>query len=140
MLIIDFYTLQTIYTLNFLKHVILNCTNTFDFQDIVWIYATFGKFITSLKESTVCDLDSGTVRNKVCFCLTCFRACNDDLTFLLCIFDISNTGKLCDNGKSFRFSCLKKLLNTRKTLCNIITCNTTGVECTHRKLCTRLTD
>ena len=104
------------------------------------IYTTFGKLITSFKECTISDLDSGTVRDEVSFCLTCLRASNDDLTFFLCIFNSSNTSKLCDDSKSFRFSCLKKLLNTRKTLCDIITGNTTGVESTHCKLCTRLTD
>ena len=30
MLIVDFYTLQTVYTLYLAEHVILNCTDTFD--------------------------------------------------------------------------------------------------------------
>ena len=48
MLIINFYTLQTVYALYFTEHIILNRTNTFNFQDVMWIYTTFCQLITSL--------------------------------------------------------------------------------------------
>ena len=104
------------------------------------IYATFCKLITGFKNLSVCDLDTGSVRNKVSLGFTCFLICNDNFTFLLSVIDNSNTRNLCDDGKTFRLSCLKKLLDTRKTLCDISTGNTTTMECTHGKLCTRLTD
>ena len=47
---------------------------------------------------------------------------------------------LCDDRKSLRLSCLKKLLDTGKTLCDISAGNTAGMEGTHGQLCTRLTD
>ena len=140
MLIADLNTLETIYTLYFTDHIILNCTYTLNSQDIMRIYATFCKFITCFKDLSVCDLDTGSVWNKVSLGFTCFLICNDNFTFLLSVIDSSNTRNLCDDGKTFRLSCLKKLLDTRKTLCDISTGNTTTVESTHGKLCTWLTD
>ena len=140
MLIADLNTLETIYTLYFTDHIILNCTYTLNSQDIMRIYATFCKFITCFKDLSVCDLDTGSVWNKVSLGFTCFLICNDNFTFLLSVIDNSNTRNLCDDGKTFRLSCLKKLLDTRKTLCDISTGNTTTVESTHGKLCTWLTD
>src|SRR5699024_10284549 len=48
--------------------------------------------------------------------------------------------KLCDDGKTLRLSGLEKLLHTRKTLCDVVSGHTAGVEGTHGQLCTRLTD
>ena len=41
MLIVDFYTLQTVYTLYFTKHVILNGTNAFDFSLLEFVTSDF---------------------------------------------------------------------------------------------------
>ena len=65
MLIADLNTLETVYTLYFTDHVILNCTDTLDSQDIMWIYATFCKLVTGFKHLSVCDLDTGSVWDKV---------------------------------------------------------------------------
>ena len=54
--------------------------------------------------------------------------------------DIRRSGKFCNNRKTFRLSRLEKLLDTRKTLCDIVAGNTARMECTHGKLRTRLTD
>ena len=140
MLITDFYTLETIYSLNFTDHVILNGTNTFDSKDIVWVYTTFCKFITSFKNLTICNLDTRSIRDQICLGISVLRICYNDLTFFLCVVDNSNTRNFCDNSKTFRFSCLKKLLNSRKTLSDISTGYTTTMECTHGQLCTWLTN
>src|SRR5699024_1128616 len=47
---------------------------------------------------------------------------------------------LRDDRKTLRLSRLEELLDTRKTLCDIAAGNTSGMEGTHGKLCTRLTD
>ena len=49
MLIVDFYTLQTVYTLYFLDHVILYGADALDLQDIVRVHATFGQLVTGLQ-------------------------------------------------------------------------------------------
>ena len=106
----------------------------------MWIYTTFCKFITSFKNLSVCNLDTRSIRDQICLGISVLRICYNDLTFFLCVVDDSNTRNFCDNSKTFRFSCLKKLLNSRKTLSDISTGYTTTMECTHSQLCTRLTD
>ena len=140
MFIIDFYTLQTIYSLYFLNHVILNGTYSFNLQNIMWIYRTFCQFITCFKYLSILNLNTGAIRNQVSLGVSIFVVCNNDFTFLLSIFNGSNTFDFCDNRKTFWLSCFKKLLDTRKTLCNISTGNTTVMEGTHGQLCTRFTD
>ena len=140
MLIVDLNTLQTIYTLNLTDHVILNCTHTLDSQDIMRIYTTFCQLITGLKNLSIKDFDTRTVWDQVSLGIACLRIVYDDLTFLLSVVDRGNTWDLCDDRKTLRLSCLKKLLDTRKTLCDISTGNTTGMESTHGQLCTWLTD
>ena len=140
MLIVDLNTLKSVNSLYFTKHIILNGTNTFYLKDIMWIYTTFCKLVTCLKHITVWYLDSWTVWYKVRLWLTCFIICNNDFTLLLGILKLYNTAELCDDCKTLRLSCLEKLLDSRKTLCDISTGNTSGMESTHSKLCSRLTD
>ena len=49
MLVGDFYTLQTVYTLNLTDHVILYGTYALDLQDIVGVHATFGQLVAGLQ-------------------------------------------------------------------------------------------
>ena len=140
MLIVDIYTLETVYSLYFLDHIILYCTQSLDSQDIMRINTTFRQLVSGLQLHTVLNLDSGTVRNQVCLGFSCLIVGDNNLTLLLCIVDRCGSRKLCDDCKSLRLSCLEKLLDTRKTLRDIVTGNSTRMESTHRKLCTRLTD
>ena len=140
MLVIDFYTLKTIYTLYFTKHVILYGTHAFDLHDIVWVDTTFCQLVTGLKHLTIHNFDTGSVWNQVSFCLTIFFIGNDNFTFLLRITKSNFSAKFGNDSKTFWLSCLKKFLDTRKTLCDIVSGYTTGMECTHGKLCTRFTD
>ena len=104
------------------------------------VYATFGQLITGLDHLLVLNLDSGTVRDQIGLGIAGFRISNYDLTFLLGIFQGYNTAKLRDDCKTLRLTCLKQLLYSRKTLCDISTCYTAGMEGTHGQLGTRLTD
>ena len=140
MLIIDLNTLQTVYTLNLVQHVILYCADTFDLQDIVWVYRTFGQDIAGFQNRSVTDLDTGSIRDQVSFGHAFLRICHNNLAFLLGILDRCDTFELGDDCKSLRLSCLEKLLDTGKTLCDITAGNTAGMEGTHGQLCTRLTD
>ena len=58
MLIVDLYTLQTVYTLYFTQHVILNGIYTFDSQNVMRIYTTFCQFITGFQFCAVSHLDT----------------------------------------------------------------------------------
>src|SRR5699024_7501091 len=45
-----------------------------------------------------------------------------------------------DDSLPFRITRFKQFLDTWQTLSDVVTSNTTGMECTHCELCTRLTD
>ena len=106
----------------------------------MWVYATFCQLITSFKNLAFHYLDPGSVRDQVGLGIAAFHICNGNLTFLLCILNVYYTTEFSDDSKTLWLTCLKKLLNSRKTLCDIAAGNTTGMECTHGQLCTRLTD
>src|SRR5699024_5765553 len=53
---------------------------------------------------------------------------------------LNSTSNFTDYRLSFRITSFEEFLNTRETLCYVVTCNPASVECTHGKLCTRFTD
>ena len=140
MLIVNFHTLQTIYSLYFTQQIILHRPHTFDLQNIMRIYGTFCQFVTGLQYGSIHNFNAGTIWNQVCLGFPGFLIRYNNLTFLFRVFNRCNAAKLCNNCKTFRFSCFKQLLYTRKPLCNIVSRNAAGVERTHRKLRTRFTD
>ena len=58
MLIIDLYTLQTVYTLHLADHIVLYGTYSLDCKNVMWIYRTLGQLITGLQFLTLEHLDS----------------------------------------------------------------------------------
>ncbi len=50
MLIVDFHTLQTVYTLYLVQHVILYSSHALNLQNIVGVNASFGQHIARLPE------------------------------------------------------------------------------------------
>ncbi len=137
MLITDINTLQTVYTLNFPEHIILYCTDSFDFQQIVRIYATFCQLVTGFQNRPIQHSDTGTIGNEISFAFSCLLIGNDNFPFFLRIPHFYNAAKLCDNRKTFWLSRFEKLLYTGKTLGNIITGYAACVERTHCQLCAR---
>ena len=132
--------MQTINTLNFTQHIILYGTDTSDFQNVMRIHTTFGQFISSFQLLPLQHFNTRTVRYQIRLTLSGFVVCNDYFPLFLCLTKLYFSSKFGNNSKTFRLSCLEQLLDTGKTLCYIITSNTTGMECTHGKLCTRLTN
>ena len=106
----------------------------------MWINWSLCKLITSLEYLVIKNSDTWTIRNKICLWLTCLIVCYDNLSLLLVVTELYLSAKLCNDRKSLWLSGLEKLLNSWKTLCDIATGNTTGMECTHGQLCTRFTD
>ena len=101
---------------------------------------TFGQLVSGFHFLSFHDFQPGTVRNQIGLHISGFFVGDDNFPLLLRIFDLHFSCKLRDDGKTFRLSCLEELFDTRKTLCDIITCNSSGMERTHGQLCTRLTD
>ena len=58
MFIVDLYTLQTVYTLYFTQHVILNSVHALDSQNVMRIYTTFCQFITSIQINSILYFDT----------------------------------------------------------------------------------
>ena len=56
MLIVDLNTLQTVYTLYFLDHIILNSADALDLQNVMRIDTTFCQLITGLQILSVLNL------------------------------------------------------------------------------------
>ncbi len=104
------------------------------------VHATFGQLVSGLQFLTIYDFDPRTVWNEIRLRLSIHIVSNDHFSLLFRIAECHFAAKLGDDRQTFRFSRLKKLLDTGKTLCNIVSCHTAGMECTHRKLRTRLTD
>ena len=140
MTILNLYTLQTVYTLNFRNHVILYCLGALDLQKIVRVDGTLGENITGLKYLTIQHLQSGTVWNQIGLGLTSLGIRDDNLSLLRGFLDLNDSRNLGKDRKSLRSTSLEKLLDSRKTLGDIATRYTTGMEGSHRKLSTRLTD
>ena len=72
-------TLQTVYTLYFLDHIILNSTDTLDLQNVMRIHAAFCQLITSLQKLTVLNLNTGTVGDQVSLGIAILIVCDNDL-------------------------------------------------------------
>ena len=143
MLIVNINTLCTICKLNFFNKVIINSFFTKDSKNIMRIYSTECKFCTFFNMCTLYDIfaKSCTVRNKIFLFFCCILIINNYMATLLDFFKSNITFDFRKNSKLLWLSCLKKFFYTRKTLCNICTAgNTTGMECSHCKLCTRFTD
>ena len=106
----------------------------------MWVDTTFCQFITSSQFLAILHLNSGSIRDQIGLGYTFLVICHGNLAFLLVILNNSYTFNFGNNRKTFGLSCFKKLLDTGKTLCDISTSNTSGMEGTHGQLCTRLTD
>ena len=139
-LVADIYALQTVYALYLAEHVILHRTDSLDLQQIMRVHASFCQLVAGFQLLAVHHLDSGAVRNQVCLGFSRLMVGDDDFTLLLGILNHSRAAELRDNRKSLRLSGLKQLLYTGKTLRDIVTRHTAGMEGTHGKLGTGLTD
>ena len=140
MLIVDINTLQSVYALYFLNEVVLYSRCAQNRKYIVRIKRTFGQRVAGIYLLLIANLYSRSERYHIRCGFARLFVHNDYLTLICNLGNANLTRNLRDNGNTLRTSCLKQLLDTGKTLCNIVTCDTAGVEGTHCKLSTRLTD
>ena len=158
MLIVDVYTTTCVVNLCDLRDdVLLNGTDILNSEDLLRIDLTVDDLIAGFDYLTVSNCKCCVRRNLVFHLLDrvalsildrlntlivnrCYNDCL--LLCLLVLNDLNRTGNGRDDTVTLRISCFEDLGNTRETLCDIFTgsSDTTGVERSHRKLCTRLTD
>ena len=132
--------LQAVNALYLAQHIVLNGANAFDFKQIMRIDGTFRQFVAGFQFLPVHDLDSGTVRDQVVLALAGLIVGDDDLAFLLRILDHGRSAEFRDDREALGFSRLEKLLDTGKTLCDIIAGHAAGMESTHGQLRSGLAD
>ena len=139
MLIVDINTLCTVSVLYFGNDILLNRLRSLGLKNILRIFGSGYQHISGLDLVSVVYETAYTVRNSDLFLGFKLIVGNYYYIALLFLGDTHSTVNLGDKGAALRSSCLEKLLNTRKTLCDILgTRYTAGMEGTHRKLCTRL--
>ncbi|CRH93745.1 Uncharacterised protein [Chlamydia trachomatis] len=142
MFVADFYPLTTVNFLNFRKKISFHRQDVTDFKQAFWLDRTFckcctaGNLVTHLNLHTSCKW----------YHIFAFTSLTFNVNFLstscgIFINSCNFTLNFCDNRFPFRVTSFKDFLDTRKTLCDIaVRGNTTRVEGTHCKLCTRFTD
>ena len=147
MLIVGINTLQTINLLYLCDKVIADSVCALDRENVVRIDGTFGKKIASSDNVTFLNTHTRAVRNLVQFffigkVFTCSgKGHYADKAALLTVLNGNLTCDLGNDCVMLGLSCLKQFFNSGKTLSNILCrCDTTGMEGSHGKLSTGLTD
>ena len=136
MLIVDLNALQTVDLLDLADQVVLHIAQTLDGQDILGIQNTFAgddvALLHTIAGHDTCMLGEGdgVALHHLGTVLILTGDLDDDV--LLGVILRDNTGDLAHNGHALGAAALEQLLNTGKTLGNILSrCNTAGMEGTH---------
>ena len=120
MLVIDFYTLKTVNTLNLIGEVLLKSLRATCLQQVVWRYWTFGNLITTVKEVAFSHNDVFTHRDQVICMLASVHISHDDLLLTAHIRAVGNfTVDLSDGAGLLRTTCFEELGDTWQTTSNI---------------------
>ena len=138
MLVVDVNRLHTVDSLHLAEDVVIDRIESADAEDIGGSHIALCKRLTLTDELTLGNKGS----RAECYLIRCrvagIAVRDVDGTHLLHLAEADGTGDLRDDRGFLRASCLEELLDTGKTLCDIGACNTSGMEGTHGKLCTRL--
>src|SRR5690554_51403 len=125
-LVVDTYTLQTIYLLHFVDDVLGQSRNTLQTQDVVWRGRTVRNHFTFLNELTF-EYRHGTpfrdqrliMTAAILHYLTLFRG-DDQATLAFGLAaEADGSRNLSQNGRLFRFASLKQIRNARQTTGNV---------------------
>ena len=145
MLIVDLNALQTVDLLDLVDQVVLHVLQTLDGQNILRVqHALTGDDVALLH--TVAGHHAGMLgeRDGVALdflCTVLVLAGDLDDHVLLGVVLRDHTGDLAHDGHALGTAALEQLLDTGKTLCDILgRCDTAGMEGTHGQLGTGLTD
>ena len=142
MLVVDINTLHLVHALYFFDEVLIDTAQSLDPEDIMRIERTLCNTGTSVHMTAGFHFQTGTVRNIVLTHLAiCVRGHHNLCRIILQHLNGSDgSGFFTDFRETFRLTRFEKFLDSRKTLCDISTRNTTGVEGTHSQLGTRFPD
>ena len=140
--IVDFYTLRFIYFLYFVYEVTLCCLCAHYTHDVMRINGTFCQTCAQGYNITVFNDNARTIRDEVIEFNTIFTCNKDSIStfFTFVRYNTYYTFIFSNDCITFWFTSFEQFFNTRQTLCDIVTCDTACMECTHCQLCTRFTD
>ena len=142
MLIVDIYALLTVNLLNFLDLVVVNGAGIKNAQDVMRIERALVELEALRDLLAVGYADAGRGSELVGTHIAGLRIDNVDGLDggALGLLDGDHAADLCEGSGLLRAACLEQLLDSRKTLRNIRTCDAAGMEGTHGKLGARLAD
>ena len=141
MLIVDVYALGDVHVLNLADDVAQRGVRIGQTQQVVRVDRALGELLTNFDLAAVFHARQqlSTRRHDILADVALLIVDGEDLVVLVA----RDLQRACDLRKrclTLRLACLEELGNTRKTVRDVFTCNTAGVERTHRKLRTRLTN
>ena len=140
MLVVDVYTLLFVYSLYLLEKILIYTFDAVKSQYVVRVertsrYLSTGEYLISLF-----DIESGSVRDDISSVF--FLTADSDFSFIVLTSfygDDFSVG-LADFCDTLRLSRLEKLLYSRKTLCDVSSGYSSGVEGSHGQLSSRFSD
>ena len=140
-LIVDVYTLGDVHVLNLADNVAQRGVGVGQAQQVVRVDRALGELLANFDLAAVFHARQqlSTRGNDILADVALLIVDGKDLVVLVA----RDLQRACDLRKrclALRLTCLEELGNTRKTVRDVFTCNTAGMERTHRKLRTRLTD
>ena len=133
MLVVDRHTLVAVDLLHLVYEVLLGLANALDLQEFLGISSTLYQSITGVDLHTVDHFEPCARRDRVGIFLAIVGD-NDDLAAsAVVVANSHNTGGAGQRGLALRRAGFEQLDNARQTTSDVLcTCNTTGVEGTHR--------
>ena len=142
MFIVNFYTLRFIYFLYFVNEVTLSCFCTHYTHNVMRVNRTFCQTSAQGYNITVFNDNARTIRDEVIEFNTVLTSDEDSIStfFTFVRYNANCTFIFCDDSITFWFTRFEQFFDTWQTLCNIVTSDTTCMECTHCQLSTRFTD
>ena len=142
MLVVQIYTLLTVYLLNFLQQVILNGTRIQDTQNVMRIQSAFIELEALRNDIAIMYANARGRSQLVALGLASLLINNVYSTNCgtLGLFNGNYAADFSQSSNLLRLSSFEQFFNSRKTLRNIGTCDTAGMEGTHGKLGARLAD
>ena len=141
MLVVDINALQAVNLLHLGDDVVLYRKYAHYIKHICGIYGALGDLVALVYKSSLMHPYLVAVGHGIVFLRTCLGIREYNVSYLLYFLYAAGTCASCDNSRILGLSRFKQLLNTGKTLCDIL-CrgDTARVEGSHGKLCTGLTD
>ena len=126
--------------LNLKDDIVVYGVNTVDTENIRGVLIALSQLLTGNNGVAGVYDNGGTEGNGIFLFLSVFGIGDNNIMQLLYIANFDGAAEFRNDCSLLRLSCLEQLLDSGKTLGNIASRHTAGMEGSHGKLCTGLTD